>query len=156
MNGFLATLQEAASTASEAEAEFRRSIGARIAALEQERSFAFRRLNLVKALAEAAAGADSEASALGACRSALIGRLGWGGESEAQREVVERFGPVFQALWTAGRPVEMQGRDADAVAEPPDPAMALAAFEDWFAGSRGTPFWKLFENVMPETPLVDF
>ena len=40
--------------------------------------------------------------------------------------------------------------------EPPDPAAALAAFEAWYQGARGTPFWILFETYMPETPVVDF
>jgi hypothetical protein len=33
---------------------------------------------------------------------------------------------------------------------------AIAAFERWYAESRGSPFWILFEQQMPDTPLVDF
>lgn len=156
--GFLAALQETADAAARAEAEFRRTISARIAALAQERSFAFRRLNLMRALAETAAAADSEASAVGACRAALAGRLGWTGESAAQQEALAAFEPVVRALRALLAPVGPgdagpEGADGEA---PPDPAAALAAFEDWYARSRGTPFWLLFEHHMPETPLVDF
>lgn len=163
--GFLDRLQRAADAAGEAEAEFRRTISARIAALEQERSFAFRRLNLMRMLAETAGAADSEASAVGACRAALCGRLGWTGESAAQKEALSAFEPVARALRQAlaaekaadagpeGGNGEETGEETDA---PADPAAALSAFEDWYARSRGTPFWVLFEHHMPETPLVDF
>ena len=142
---FLADLEAAASQAGEAETAFRQSVGARIAALEQERQIAFRRLNLMRALAESMAYADDDAAALGAGRAMLAGRLGWQAMSEAREEVLDRFAPVAQAL-----------RRDDAADGPADPARMLADFEAWYAATRGTPFWRLFDTVMPETPLVDF
>ena len=38
----------------------------------------------------------------------------------------------------------------------PDPGGALAAFEAWYAETRKSPFWDLFECYIPETPRVDF
>ncbi len=32
----------------------------------------------------------------------------------------------------------------------------LKAFEEWYAQTHPQPFWILFENYMPETPVVDF
>lgn len=152
-HGFLDELARAAEAASAAEGEFRRTISARIAALEQERSFAFRRLNLMRAVTEAVEQADSDASATGACRAMLMGRLGWSGISDAERETLERFAPVAEAARCACRP---PAPEAAGDTPPADPAGALGRFEAWYAASRGTPFWLLFDHVMPETPLVDF
>ena len=146
---FLADLALAASSAAEAETEFRRSVGARIAALEQERAIAFRRLNLMRGLSEALGQADDEAAALGAGRAMLAGRLGWQATSEAREEVLGRFAIVARALLA-------QDRGEPDCEEATDPADALAEFEAWYAASRGTPFWRLFDTAMPETPLVDF
>lgn len=146
---FLADLALAASSAAEAETEFRRSVGARIAALEQERAIAFRRLNLMRGLSEALGQADDEAAALGAGRAMLAGRLGWQATSEAREEVLGRFAIVARALLA-------QDRGEPDPGEATDPADALAEFEAWYAASRGTPFWRLFDTAMPETPLVDF
>jgi hypothetical protein len=33
---------------------------------------------------------------------------------------------------------------------------ALTEFERWYAETHPKPFWVLFENYMPETPVVDF
>jgi hypothetical protein len=37
-----------------------------------------------------------------------------------------------------------------------DTAKVLAEFEACYAATHPLPFWVLFENVMPETPVVDF
>jgi len=109
----------------------------------------------MRSLAEIAGRADADASAVAGCRSMLMGRLGWSGASEAERETLLRFEPVAQAVRAACRPAD-ERTEEDTQAPPPDPTAALRAFEDWYAGARGTPFWMLFEHVMPETPLVDF
>ena len=44
----------------------------------------------------------------------------------------------------------------EAESEPGDVAEALAGFESWYAATHPVAFWVLFENVMPETPVVDF
>jgi hypothetical protein len=143
----LQALAAAADDADRAERQYRHEAAQRIAAFEQERAFAFRRLGLVRELADAIATADAEESAVGIAAAILRGKLGWGSDSEARSEVLERFSPVAQALFRS-----LGGED-----EPvPAPQDALAAFEQWYADSRKTPFWLLFERYVQQTPLVDF
>ena len=51
---YIEGLQQAADKAQSAEAAYRREAAARIAILERERAFAFRRMNLMRSVAEAA------------------------------------------------------------------------------------------------------
>jgi hypothetical protein len=37
-----------------------------------------------------------------------------------------------------------------------DATEALEEFETWYGATHTVPFWALFENVMRETPVVDF
>ena len=60
----LEELQAAARDADLAEAAFRRQVATRVAELERDRAFAYRRLNLMKAIAEAVA---SRTAAAGCC-----------------------------------------------------------------------------------------
>ncbi len=57
---FLDALKAAADAAEAAEAKFRREIAERTKALDRERAFAFRRLNFMRAIADAVASAESE------------------------------------------------------------------------------------------------
>jgi hypothetical protein len=139
---FLVELKSAAEAAKVAEGRFRREAAVRIAALEQERAFAFRRLNLMQAIAEAMASADSEEIAVASAFATLRTRLGWNSDSEARSEVIARFGQVVLAIFRAS--------DKEESAE------ALAGFERWYAETRGSPFWLLFERQMQDTPRVDF
>jgi hypothetical protein len=145
---FLDGLKAAADRAVKAEEDFLRSIAARTKALETERAFAFRRLNLMRAVAEAVAAAEDEEAALAAATATLRARLGWSSDSAARSETLTRFAPVVRAM------------AADVTSESPEPTVdiadALAQFEAWYAASHPLPFWVLFENVMQETPVVDF
>src|SRR5262249_17088361 len=60
MTPFLDALARAATDAEAAEAAFRRDIATRAKALEQERAFAFRRLNFMRAIAAVIADAENE------------------------------------------------------------------------------------------------
>lgn len=143
---FLVELKTAAEAAKVAESRFRRDAAVRIAALEQERAFAFRRLNLMQAIAGAMASAESEEIAVASAFATLRTRLGWNSDSEARSEVIARFGQVVLAMFRA--PDEEES--ANNVPE------ALAGFEHWYAETRGSPFWLLFEHQIPDTPRVDF
>jgi hypothetical protein len=145
---FLDTLKAAAEEANVAEAEYRREAAQRIAALERQRAFAFRRLNLMRVVADAVATAESEEIAVANALAVLRGKLGWSTDTEATTEVLSRFAPVAKAAFRSFVPSE-DGPSLDV----PD---ALAQFEAWYAGSHGTPFWALFEHYIAETPLVDF
>lgn len=145
---FLHELEKEAETAKAAEASFRRDAATRIATLEQERAFAFRRLALIQAIAEAEASADSEETAVTGAFAVLRARLGWNFDSDAHSEVISHFAPVAVAVFGALAPHE----DEPAA----DVHSALASFEHWYAETRGAPFWMLFEHKMADTPLVDF
>ncbi|MGO8835044.1 MAG: hypothetical protein ACLQE9_19795 [Roseiarcus sp.] len=145
---YLSSLHRDAETADAAESTFRREAAERIAALALARATAFRRVNLVRSVAEVTGCAESEEMAVAAAQAQLRVRLGWTTESEMRDEVLSRFAPVAQALFHAGQvPQEV---------ERADPGGALVAFETWYAETRKSPFWDLFESYFPETPRVDF
>lgn len=147
---FLDTLKLAADRSSAAEDEFRRSIVERTKELEKLRSFAFRRLSLMNEISGVIAGAESEEIAVAGATAVLRAKLGWASDSEARVEVVSRFAPVAQAMFTSIAP---SGGDDE---KKPDVIEALDKFEVWYAATHPHPFWILFENYMPETPVVDF
>ncbi len=147
---FLDALSTAAEARAEEETDFRRQIVRRTKELEQLRSFAFRRLNLMRSVAEVVAGAESEEIAVAAAGAVLRAKLGWVSDSEARAEVVTGFVPVAQAMFADIAPTEDDGQ------EKPDVIERLTAFEAWYAQTHPNPFWVLFENYMPETPVVDF
>ena len=63
--------------------------------------------------------------------------------------VVSSFAPVAQAMFASLAPPKQR--------EPrPDVLKTLAEFEAWYAETHPNPFWVLFENYMPEMPVVDF
>ncbi len=145
---FLEDLRVAARDAEAAEAGFRREVTARISDLEQQRAFAFRRLNLMLAIAEAAGPAEDEPTAMAYALAALRARLNWESDSEARAAVLARFAPVAQAVFASLMP------DDDNSAA--DVAAALTQFETWYLQTHTAPFWTLFEHYIPETPRVDF
>jgi hypothetical protein len=118
--------------------------------LEKQRSFAFRRLNLMKELSGVIAQAESEEIGVAVATAVLRAKLGWVTDSEARSEVLSRFAPVAQVMFASLVP------SADDNEEKPDVIEALGEFETWYAATHPNPFWVLFENYMPETPVVDF
>lgn len=147
-SSFLLDLKAAAEAAKRVEEGFRRDAALRIRALEEERAFAFRRYNLMQAIVGAMVSAESEEIAVANALAALRTRLGWHSDSEAQAEVMTRFSPVVLALFRTQ--VSHDGEMADLAGK------ALADFERWYAEARGSSFWALFEQQMPDTPRVDF
>jgi hypothetical protein len=145
---FLDTLKAAAGEAEAAEGRYRREVAQRISLLERERAFAFRRLNLMRAVADAVAGSEGEEIAVANALAVLRSKLGWSSDSEPQAEVLSRFAPVGQAVF----------RNLAATEDAPATSVqqALAEFEAWYADHRPAPFWALFEQHIPETPRVDF
>ena len=148
---FLDQLKEAAAKADVAEAAFRREISERIKNFEHERAFAYRRLNFMRALADATAAAESEEIAVANALAVVRAKLGWSSDSEARTAVLSRLAPVAQAMFASLTPPEPK-KD-----EPlPDIGKALADFETWYGETHDVPFWVLFEHYIPETPRVDF
>lgn len=146
---FLEFLRTATLRADAEETKLRREFSERLKGIEQDRAFAYRRYNLMRLLAEAMSGAESEEIAVGNAIAALRARLGWHGDSEAHDAVLSRFAPVGQALFADLAPPEAEADEVDVTA-------ALKEFEVWYAERHGSPFWILFENYIPETPVVDF
>jgi len=146
---FLDALKQAAADAEGAEAAYRREIATRIKALEQERAFAFRRLNLMRAVAGVIASSESEEIAVANALAVVREKLGWGTDSEARSEVLSRFANVGKAAFASLAPPEAE-------AEPADVGKALAEFETWYARTHPTSFWVLFEQHVAEFPVVDF
>ena len=145
---FLASLKEAADNAAAAEKAFRREAAERIKALDQDRAFAFRRLNLMRLVVEAVTGAESEEIGVAAALAVLRARLGWASDSESRSAVLSHFAPVAQTAFSNLR--------ASAEGSVANVAGALADFETWYAATYGISFWALFEHQMAETPVVDF
>jgi len=151
---FLERLRTAADDAEAAEGTLRRDFAQRLKAAEAERAFAYRRLNLMRAVAEAVVAAEDAESAVAGAIAVLRSRLGWATDSEARDAVQARFAPVAQAIVASLSPgaadaPAAEAADADVVA-------ALAEFEAWYANTHPVPFWALFETYLPETPVVDF
>jgi hypothetical protein len=146
---FLDTLQHAADAAARAEENFRREVAERAILFERERAYAHRRLNFMRALAEAVAGAESEEAAVAAATETLCAKLGWASDSEARTQVLEHLAPVAREAFASLAPAGETPRR-------PDVLGALAKFEKWYGETHANPFWYLFEHYMPETPVVDF
>lgn len=157
LSGFLARLDASKHEADVAETAFRREAAARVEALATARAHAYRRADLMATLAAGVRDAESAEIAVAVAQALLRGRLGWDADSEARAEVLARLAPVAVALHDAARrEVAAQRSAVEGSAAETDPAAALAVFEDWYASTRQTPFWYLFEHYMPDTPRVDF
>lgn len=145
----LGAFEAAASAAGATETARRRQLEAEILRLEQERAFAYRRLNFMRSLSEGIAAAGSPEQAVAAGCALLRSELGWAGEndSETRSQTLTRLAPVIAAAHAC-----MTGGTAQAAQH----AMhELVAFEDWYAERFGQPFWALFELHVEELPLVE-
>jgi hypothetical protein len=146
---FLATLEAAAHAADAEETTFRREAAARIETMERARTFAFRRLNVLRAMAEAAGRAPDPDASIAAQVGLIRDRIGWRRpEDETPRAVLERLAPLAASVDAEVR----AGADADTG----DSCAELERFERWYAERFGVPFWALFDHHSPETPVVDF
>lgn len=146
---WLGALSSDAEASLVAEKEFRADFARRVAELADLRAEAFRRTNLMAAVADGIFGAEDEENAVARGLAVLRLRLGWASDSQPRAEIMERFAPVCAACFLA----EDEPKEDET---PPDPGAELAAFETWFRAARGGSFWTLFEVEIPETPLVDF
>lgn len=140
---FVEALEAAAVAAQDHEKRFRAEAAREIERLERERVFAFRRIRLAKLLAAAAPAGASADDAIAAGRRAVGEEFGWDTEGERHKAVLDRVGDLHRALL-----------DAPAGGQPP--TAALAAFESWYQGHAGQSFYALFDQYVPEAPLVDF
>lgn len=158
---YIERLQKAADEAQSLEVAYRREAATRIAALERERALAFRRMNLMRSVAEAAkpqvddtsdpVGQSGEEIAVARALALVRVRLGWLSDSETRDKTLARFAPVVIALHRVSVGQDQSMPDgSQAIGE------ALGRFEAWYEEAHGVSFWMLFENPMPDTPRVDF
>jgi hypothetical protein len=147
---FVDDLRRRAEEAARAESAYRVESRDRLAALEQARVVAYRRVGLVDALAKAVAAGEDRAGATDAGVTALCDMTGWSANDAAYDEVRARLGVVADEAWLAEHPAEAEGR-------PVDVTLAFARFEAWYAERFKAAFTSLVAREAPSlTPLVDF
>jgi hypothetical protein len=144
----LAGFEATATAANQAETALRKRMQEEVARLENDRAFAYRKLNLMRAVTSAIETADSEEAAVARGSAAVRAELGWDRDSETRAETLSRFAAVIRATYGA---LGLSEADASAV----DCAKALADFEAWYAATHGRPFWLLLEQPVAEVPLVE-
>ncbi|MGB3390472.1 MAG: hypothetical protein WBA88_21110 [Pseudaminobacter sp.] len=145
---YLENLGSIAREASIAEEQFRKQAAQRAEELKTERAFAYRRLNLVKAVGRAVASAENEEEALKIGRNVFFREVSWNGATQKQREVADQFDAVVLAIWNAVHP-DQESDEQQPVGD------VLAAFEQWYGESRNTAFLNLMEREIVELPLVE-
>ena len=155
----VAEFESAAKATRAAEEELRKRLTEQIASIERQRAFAFRRTRLVRCLAaaveadtakpEAQVGeAEIEAKVWSGQRRAVRDELGWTGESQAYDAILAQLQPVGRAVWQCACSSE-PGAGAVVLDE-------LEKFETWFEAAHGKSFYALFDEYVPEVPVVDF
>jgi hypothetical protein len=144
----IAKFEAAAGEAQRAEEALRKRLSDEIARSERHRAFAFRRTNFVRTLAVASVGTDAEEVALASQRRAMCEELGWTDPSAAHEAILDRLEPLGRAVWRCACGAEA-ATTAAVHAE-------LEAFEAWFEGAHGKSFYALFDQYVPEVPVVDF
>jgi hypothetical protein len=154
-DSYLDELEHAAAACEAAEAEFRRTMKERVAALAAERAFANRRMNVMRSLFQTVRQAETREIAVAGAVAALRQRLGWREDSPARDEVLSEYAKVADAAFGETR-ADADAVETDAASRTPSVREALAGFETWYLDTRGTAFWVLFEHYMPETQRVDF
>ncbi|MEQ1616094.1 MAG: hypothetical protein ABL904_25345 [Hyphomicrobiaceae bacterium] len=142
----VAEFADGARIAQIAEQELRQRMTAEIAKLERERAFAFRRTRLIQALA-GVTDPDPEIAAA-AQRRAISSEIGWTGESDIEKTILDHLAPVARAVWQCTCDMDEVG-SAEVMAD-------LQAFEAWFETAHGKSFYALFDQYVSEVPVVDF
>lgn len=144
----LARLEARAQQANRDEARHLEEAARRAAELRRARAFAWRRLNILRSVANAVRGEGEEEVALLAGRAAMLRDTGLNLATQPRRDLAERFAPVVRALWLATREDAAAGAAEAALA-------AFADFEAWHETDRGAPFLGLMERDIPDLPLVE-
>lgn len=137
----------AAEAARRSEEELRRRMADEVARLERQRAFAFRRTRLVRALVTGALAAATPDEVAAGQRNAVIAALAWESLTPAHEAILDALEPAGRAVW---RCVCEESAGISIVKE------ALAEFEAGFEAAHGKSFYALFDQYVPEVPVVDF
>jgi len=143
----LAKFEATAAAAKEAEAALHEQMAQDIARAERERAFAYRKLNLLRAVIDAVALAKDEESAATAGISTLRAELGW--EKGNETCDLTRFSPVVRAIFLSVTTPAAEGDPATNVTR------SFADFEVWYMETFKRPFWALFDREIEEMPVVE-
>jgi len=151
---FLDQLRAAAEEKERLESEYRRESRRRLEGLEAERTRAYRRYNLLKDMAAAAAEHAELSAGIEAQLAVAAGEAGWSEARTGYAEVRKRLGPVAALIHERVHPPETAGTATAATNDVPS---ALAGFEAWYRERFGQDFLDLLGRPPPSfQPLVDF
>jgi hypothetical protein len=155
---FLEQLRCAAEAKEQEESDYRRDSRRQLDALATERTRAYRRYNLLKDMAAAAAQHAERPAGIDVQLAVATAESGWSEARAGFADVRERLGPVASVIHAEMHPPTA---DADAGEAPvdvdADVAEAFAAFEAWYRERFGQDFLDLLGREAPSfQPLVDF
>ena len=106
-------------------------------------------MRLIRLLAGAAAAADTAEAAVNAQRLAVAEEFGWDPDRDDHSVVLDRLAIPGKVIWQSFQ-------DADGAEAPDSVTENLEAFEEWYQTHAGQPFYVLFDQYVPQAPLVDF
>lgn len=144
-------LEQAAGAAQRSEIAFRQEVANEVHRHERERQFAFRRVELAKSMARAAAECETRDAAVASQISAFKSEFGWYGENDQRRRICAAWEAVADAIWREAKAAA--GDDnKEALATV---VQAMLAFEAWYGDEFGRPFLELLDHEIPEMPVVE-
>jgi hypothetical protein len=152
--GFLDQLRSVAEAKEREESDYRLESRRRLEGLAAERTQAYRRYNLLKDMAGAAAGVVELPAGVDVQLAVATSESGWNGERAGYAELREQLSPVASLIHAQLHP-QTEASAASPVER--DVAEAFAAFEAWYRGRFGQDFLDLLGREPPSfQPLVDF
>src|SRR6185312_15043880 len=137
---FLDALREAAEEKERQESQYRRESRQRLEALERERTLAYRRYNLLKDMAAAAAEHADPAAAVEVQLAVAVAESGWSEARPGYADLRERLKPVAVLIHGRVHPPAPGEQAASAADDIPD---AVAGFEAWYRERFGQDFLDL-------------
>ncbi len=148
--GLAVPFQSAARAADEAEKSFRASFRPRLEALERERVFAYRRMNLVADMAGEAAQHTTREIAVAAVIHLVATAFALERGRDRHEAVISALAPVARAVTFTIHPLPEADKPV------PDLGAALAAFEAWYLAETGAHFLARADIAVADTPVTDW
>jgi hypothetical protein len=151
---FLDQLRAAAEEKERQESDYRRESRHRLEGLEAERTRAYRRYNLLKDMAAAAAEHAELPAGIEAQLAVAAAEAGWSEARTGYAELRERLSPVAALIHERVHPQATAGTETS---DANDVTSAVAGFEAWYRERFGQEFLDLLGRPPPSfQPLVDF
>ena len=151
---FLDQLRSTAEEKERLESEYRRESRRRLESLEVERTRAYRRYNLLKDMAVAAAQHAEPEAAVEAQLAVAVAETGWSEARPGYADLRERLKPVAALIHGRVHPPVAGEPAAVAAGDVPE---AVAGFEAWYRERFGQDFLDLLGRPAPSfQTLVDF